>query len=485
MSVDAAILPPRYARPERIAHGGMGDIYVAEDRQLGRKVAIKVLAERFSSDAEVRERFKREALTAARLSGHPHIVTIFDVGEWQGRPFIVMELFEGGTLADRIHDGRISRGQSFDWLRQAAEALDAAHREGIVHRDVKPANLLFDSRGELNVADFGIARVLDQTTAGMTAPGTVLGTAGYLAPEQASGEEATAASDIYSLGVVAYELVTGRRPFERGSATAEAAAHIHEPVPSASAEVPGIPRTVDAVFERALEKDPSRRHGSAGELVQDLQAAVTAGEQSTGSIPVPPTAPTSALPAPRRGRSWLVPALLALVLLGAGGAVAAALVTDGGGDPRVETTVVTARETITTQGEVSVRTETETVATTVQAEPPPPPPPTPPSPGPPPPPAGSVTPGQARRFTDQAKAANDQGNYAEGERLGRQAIAGLQGTGEVYEAYAYYNYGVSLLGLDRCSEAIDYFDRSEAIQGPRSEITRDRARAERCAETDD
>ena len=462
----------------------MGDIYVAEDRQLGRKVAIKVLADRFASDAEVRERFKREALTAARLSGHPHIVTIFDVGEWDGRPFIVMELFTGGTLAERIQSKPVARGEAFEFLRQAGEALDAAHVEGIVHRDVKPANLLFDSRGELNVADFGIARVLDQTTAGMTAPGTVLGTAGYLSPEQAEGEEATASSDIYSLGVVAYELLAGRRPFERGSPTAEAAAHIHEPVPSASADNASLGRAIDAVFERALEKDPSRRHGSAGELVADLEAAVAAGEQTTGAIPVQPSAPTTPLAQPRR-RSWLVPGVLALALLGAAGALAAALVADGDDERRVETRVVTTERTVTTQGEISVRTQTETVATTVQAEPPPPPPPPTPPPTPPPPsppPAGSVTPSQARALTDQAKAANDSGNYAEGERLGRQAIAGLQGTGEVYEAYAYYNYGVSLLGLGRCSEAVDYFDRSEAIQGRRSEITRDRKRAERCAE---
>jgi eukaryotic-like serine/threonine-protein kinase len=207
----------------------MGEIYRARDLELGRDVAIKVLGERFADDDALRRRFKREALTAARLSGAPHVVTIFDVGEWEGRPFIVMEHLPGGSLAERARSAPVGHEQALAWLAQAALALDAAHAEGVVHRDIKPSNLLFDGRGELRVADFGIARVVDDTSAGMTAAGTALGTAGYLSPEQARGEPATAASDRYALGVVAYELLTGGRPFERSSATAEAIAHAHEP----------------------------------------------------------------------------------------------------------------------------------------------------------------------------------------------------------------------------------------------------------------
>ncbi|HJS70536.1 MAG TPA: serine/threonine-protein kinase, partial [Gaiellaceae bacterium] len=250
MAATTGILPDRYDAPRLVGSGGMGEIYVAHDHKLDRIVAVKLLAERLSADPDLRVRFRREALTAARLSGEPHVVTIFDVGEHEGRPFTVMEHLPGGTLAERAGSGLVDPEQAIGWLAQAAEALDAAHGHGIVHRDVKPANLLFDSSDRLQVVDFGIARVIDET-AGMTAPGTVLGTAGYLAPEQAQGHETTAASDRYALAVVAYELLTGRRPFERESPTAEAAAHIHEIVPPAS-EQADLPEAVDAVFARAL-----------------------------------------------------------------------------------------------------------------------------------------------------------------------------------------------------------------------------------------
>jgi serine/threonine-protein kinase len=299
----------------------MADLYAADDLELDRRVAVKVLSERCSGDARVRERFQREASAAARLSGEPHVIRIFDVGEWNGHPFIVMELLEGGTLADRLAGGRIGSRQALAWLEQAAEALDAAHALGIVHRDVKPANLLFDEPGELRVADFGIARIVDETAPGITITGTVLGTAGYLSPEQAQGEEATAASDIYGLAVVAYELLVGRRPFERAAAAAEAAAHVGEVVPPAS-ELASLPPAVDAVFARALAKDPAYRHESASDLVADLRAALE------GDAPTAVTAQL-AITRRRRLRRRLVPAALAGLLLGAG-ALAAAFVTGGG-----------------------------------------------------------------------------------------------------------------------------------------------------------
>jgi serine/threonine-protein kinase len=207
------LLPPRYGDIRPIARGGMGEIFLATDRELGREVAVKVLAERYAKDESLRARFKREALAAARLSGNHSIVTIFDVGEHAGRPIIVMEYLAGGSLEQRIDRERPGDpSQVLDWLGEAAAALDAAHAAGIVHRDVKPGNLLLDDRGHVKVADFGIA-----SAAGMdsfTQTGTILGTAGYLSPEQARGERATAASDRYALGVVAWELLTGRRPFE-------------------------------------------------------------------------------------------------------------------------------------------------------------------------------------------------------------------------------------------------------------------------------
>ena len=179
MAVDTELLPPRYRSPRRIGRGAMGDVYLATDELLGREVAVKVLAERYAADDGIRQRFKREGLAAARLSSEPGAITIFDVGEWDDRPFIVMEHLAGGSLEDRLRrDGAQPPGRALAWLDQAASALDAAHRHGIVHRDVKPANLLLNDRGEVRVADFGVASAAGLDS--MTLTGTVLGTAGYL-----------------------------------------------------------------------------------------------------------------------------------------------------------------------------------------------------------------------------------------------------------------------------------------------------------------
>ena len=249
------ILPPRYRQPERIARGGMGEIYRAEDGVLGRIVAVKVLAERFADDEGIRRRFTHEALAAARLSNAPNTVTIFDVGEHGSRPYIVMEYLPGGSLADRLAaEGAQQPGRALAWLRQTAAALDAAHAAGIVHRDVKPANLLLDDAGNVRVADFGIASAVGLDS--FTAAGTVLGTAGYLAPEQARGEQATSASDRYAFAVVAFELLTGARPFAMNSPTAEAAAHVQGEIPNASALNGELPAEVDDVL------DPGTREGA-------------------------------------------------------------------------------------------------------------------------------------------------------------------------------------------------------------------------------
>src|SRR5919201_1308177 len=233
MAVETELLPPRYLEPKRIGRGAMGEIFLATDEMLGRPVAIKMLAEHYARDDAIRRRFTREALAAARLSGEPGAITIFDVGEWHGRPFIVMEHVGGGSLEDRLRkSGAQPPGQALDWPGQAAEALDGAHRKGIVHRDVKPANLLLGGRGDVHVADFGIASAAGLDS--LTLTGTVLGTAGYLSPEQAQGERVTPASDRYAFAVVAFELLAGRRPFESDSPTAEALAHVQAPVPPIS-----------------------------------------------------------------------------------------------------------------------------------------------------------------------------------------------------------------------------------------------------------
>src|SRR5919201_1050757 len=315
MAVDTKLLPPRYRSPELIGTGGMGEIFAATDEVLGRRVAVKVLAERYARDEAIRQRFKREALAAARLSGESGAVTIYDVGDWHDRPYIVMEYVRGGSLEDRLRNrGAHPPVQALDWLEQAAHTLDAAHRHGIVHRDIKPANLLLDERGDIHIADFGIASAAGLDS--LTLTGTVLGTAGYLSPEQAQGERASPASDIYSLAVVAFELLSGQRPFERESATAEAAAHVNAPVPSIAELCRGLPWDVDRVFQRALAKGPRARYGSAREFVADL------GDALSRTAAAPTAVLASAAPA-RRRRGGRVSYLLPLALLLAAGTVGA------------------------------------------------------------------------------------------------------------------------------------------------------------------
>jgi hypothetical protein len=484
------ILPPRYENVERIGRGGMGDIYRATDSTLGRDVAIKVLAERFAQDESVRSRFKREALAAARLSGAPSTVTIFDVGEHDSTPFIVMEYFPGGSLEERLRDeGAQPPGRALAWLEQAAAALDAAHRDGIVHRDVKPANLLLDAEENVHVADFGIASAAGM--ASLTKTGTVLGTAGYLAPEQAMGERATPASDLYALAVVAWELLTGSRPFAADSPTAEAAAHVHAPVPAISEH--GLPRELDPVFERALAKDPRARFGSCAELVAEIRAALASSDADTRRLPpvpapapvlVPEAAPTAATrvaagtpprrsaagaPPPGQRRSpWPLVLAVAGAAVLAGAGLAAVLVDgDGGGDGAgtASTLVTTIRETA--PGTTEQVTVTATVPDEGEGE-------------------GEGDGGdggngggsieEAIALTDQATGLLGEGRNEEALAVALQALETLEGTGHQYEAYANYDAGRALASLGRCEEALPYLDRSEQLQGQREEI--DQARAD-------
>jgi tRNA A-37 threonylcarbamoyl transferase component Bud32/tetratricopeptide (TPR) repeat protein len=440
-------LPPRYRRPERIGEGGMGEIFRAEDEVLGRTVAIKLLAERYARDASIRARFKREALAAARLSGEPNTVTIFDVGEWRERPFIVMQHLSGGSLEERLQrTGPATTGEALSWLEQAAAALDAAHRGGVVHRDVKPGNLLLDREGALHVADFGIASAPGMES--LTITGTVMGTAGYLSPEQAQGERASPASDRYALAVVAFELLTGRRPFESDSPTAEAAAHVQAPIPSVSA-LSDLPAELDSVFERALAKDPAQRFETAADFVASLRQALAVGAGTTRRL-----APTDR-PVRRSPALPLVAAfLLAAAIAGAG--LAAILAARGDGKSATPSVV-----TRTLPGTTVRRTVTEPPTSAPQ----PPPPSTP----------------DGVALTDEATRLLRAGNYMGAERAARQAVAALAGSGQLYEAYAEYDLGSALVGLGRCDEALEHLDRSEEIQGERKEI--DKARKE-CRKDD-
>jgi eukaryotic-like serine/threonine-protein kinase len=463
VTVEIDLLPERYRGPRRIGRGGMGDIYRATDEVLGRAVAVKVLAERYAGDESVRERFTREALAAARLSGRPNIVTIFDVGEGDGRPFIVMEYLGGGSLDDRLREGPISPGQAVAWLRQAANALDAAHAEGVVHRDVKPGNLLLDRDGTLNVADFGIASAAGMDS--MTKTGTVIGTAGYLSPEQAQGDRASPASDRYALGVVAWELLTGRRPFEGDTAAAEAAAHVHADVPRISEARPDLPPELDAVFDRALAKDPGARYGSAAELVADLDAALHDGAPATRVIAATPRREPRRPPVRTTRPSWLVPALVLLALVGAGLVLAAAIASnDGGGsggESRAQPTTVV--RTVTAQGETQQVTVTAREQTTS---------------APPPKASGGLSVSQARALQDESTQAMSGGDWERALSLAQQALPALRGRDTTYEGYANFNIGNSLAHLGRCDEAMPYLDQREHLLGSHPAV--DRAR-ELCA----
>jgi serine/threonine protein kinase len=296
-------LPERYRVARHIASGGMASVWEVEDLVLGRIVAVKVLGAQFAFDPRARARFQREARTAAQVSVHPHVVTIYDIGEHGDGAFIVMEHFPGGTVADRLRDARrsgspVDRETALRWLHDAASGLDVAHAAGIVHRDVKPANLLLDARGRVAVADFGIARLADDTH--MTQTGQVLGTAAYLSPEQATGQPATPASDRYALAVVAYELLSGRRPFPAGPPAAQLLQHAEERPPRASDAEPELPGAVDPVLMRGLAKNPAARPATATELVEELERALRDDTPSTSTRRLTPVAPAPAPAAPRR-----------------------------------------------------------------------------------------------------------------------------------------------------------------------------------------
>ena len=450
-------LPARYEDVELVARGGMADVYRATDAVLGRVVAIKVLADRYAADDGFRARFTREALTAASLS-HPNVVTIFDVGEHDGTPFIVMEYLAGGSLADRLRGGPVPHDTAIAWLVQAAGALDAAHAAGIVHRDVKPGNLLLDGDGEVHVSDFGIARAAAHDP--LTSTGTILGSSGYMAPEQARGEPATSASDRYALGCVAFELLTGRRPFEAESPTAAAMLHVSAPPPHASELDSSLPAAVDTVLLRTLAKDPEVRPRNARALVSDLREALLDDDAPTRFIPTPvPDAPTRVQRSNRR-----TVALIAVLLAFAGAGTAAGLALSSGGGDQARTVVVTETGPGTTQ------VQTVTVENP-PAEPPPPPP------------------AAAARSSSSAAAANDQAyklmldeDFEGALPILEDAYGALAGSATTAEAYTAYNLAFTRFALGSCHDVVALLDRSESIQGERKEISRLRHRAEKSCE---
>ena len=291
----------------------MATVFLAHDEELDRPVALKLLAENLATDSAFRDRFLREARLAARLS-HPNVVNVYDAGEAEdGRPFIVMEYVPGRTLAEV---GRLAPDEAVGLVVQACHGLAHAHEAGLVHRDVKPQNLLLRDDGVLKVADFGIARAAETTA--LTQIGTVLGTAAYLSPEQALGEQVTPAADVYALGAVLYELLAGRPPYEFDTLADLAAKQREEPITPVGELEPEVPPQVEDAVMRALARNPAYRPATAKAFAQELGATV------------PIEAPTKVAPAPpRRDRRRLRLVLAALVLI-AGVVLAIVLATTGG-----------------------------------------------------------------------------------------------------------------------------------------------------------
>ena len=325
----------RYMIESRLGSGGMADVYLATDQSLGRKVAIKILSDRYARDADFVERFRREAAAAASLR-HPNIVTVYDRGEARGTSYIAMEYLDGPTLKEEIgHRAPMPEPEVIGYATQALAALDAAHRQGVVHRDIKPHNMVLTDEGRLKVTDFGIARAAN--TQQMTEVGSIVGTAQYLSPEQARGLPVGPQSDIYSMGIVLYEMLSGELPFNGDSAVEIAMKQVSDPPPPLHTRNRLVSPAMEQVVMRALAKDPALRFQSARQMAEELgrvgrgQAASPDTQQATRVIAagdatsvIRPESATGVLrppppperPAPRRSvLPWL---LVLLLLIGAG-----------------------------------------------------------------------------------------------------------------------------------------------------------------------
>lgn len=499
VSPDRISLPDRYRVIRHLANGGMASVWEAHDQLLDRAVAVKLLASHLGEDERARRRFQREARAAAGLSSHPNVVTIYDVGEHANRVFMVMEIMRGGSVGDALKSGRpIPQPIKLRWLREAGAALDAAHDMGVVHRDIKPGNLLLDDHDRLGVADFGIARVAWEDQ--LTATGQVLGTAAYLSPEQALGEAAQPASDRYALAVVAYELLTGGRPFDADHFAAQARAHVEDPVPPASSRAPELSRAVDAVLERGLAKDPEDRWESTSEFVDALERTLDApattptrklgrrekrapvaapppprepdtaehpGPDREWAAPPPPprrTPARAADPEPERRRSGagpLIAALLALLMLAGAGAFV--LATRGDDEPtqRAESTPTAEPTRESTPEPTPEETETATPEPTESATPEPTDTPTPePTPEETPEPTGEPDLQAAQAAQLEGYNARQAGDFQTALAKAQEAQQLCAGSKELSPCgYAVYEEGVALLNLGQPDAAIPVLQR--------------------------
>ncbi|HEX5881077.1 MAG TPA: serine/threonine-protein kinase, partial [Actinomycetota bacterium] len=278
----------------RIGVGGMGEVWEADDTVLGRRVALKVLVQELADDPRATRRFVREARATAKLT-HPNVTRVYDFGRDGGLPYLVMELLEGDTLADRLAGGPLPPSEAARIGAAVADALDVAHSRGIVHRDIKPSNVLLTPAGEVKVMDFGIAAAADETHS--TTGSGLYGTAAYISPERAAGQAATPATDVYSLGAVLYELLIGRPPFLGDSPVLVVRAHLHERPRPVRELAPWVPARLADACEAALAKDPAQRPSSAAALAMRLRAAPF---RPGAPVPGSGEAPTTRLRPPRR-----------------------------------------------------------------------------------------------------------------------------------------------------------------------------------------
>jgi len=334
------VLSGRYKLEAKLGSGGMSTVYLARDTTLDRQVAVKVMHREMSEQADQLQRFRQEARAVAKLS-HPNVVAVIDAGEQDGEhedgfatPYIVFEYVEGETLKQRINRiGALDAQEALAYAIEVARGLTVAHARNMVHRDIKPQNVLIDSEGRAKLTDFGISRQLEQD--GMTATGRVLGTTDYVAPEQAMGHPVDQRSDIYSLGVVLYEMLTGQVPFTADSQVGVAMKHVNEELPDVQQYRPELSAAAAMVVERATAKDPAQRYQQVSELIDDLSTALEVEAARAGSTTGEATSVLEAVPPTERklagGGRWSRVAIILLLLVAAGVLAAVLLISSGNG----------------------------------------------------------------------------------------------------------------------------------------------------------